>query len=1076
MRYVKKFISSILCLCLLLTSYTLPIKAAEQDERVDVKGVATYTDATNTDAQISEDYNNDISSEYRLNWLVVGQDYIEAPSEQYVLADIGNEGTVIESAKLMYVNKTTGAAYEVEANFIQGTSIVFYIEHNSEDHGIYELHAIDYMVDGKLFSINIHETGFKAKYGVNTEVDVEPTAWIIDEESVSNNADITILDSNGNAVTEASVEDLLNGQAVQTQELQPSGASATGETVIVLSPGHGEGTAGASTPGTIRTWDGVTYVERDLALKIANYCKEELEKKSGIKVYMTRYDSASELSIEGRVQYAKSLNADLYVSIHLNSTDSNSTTAHGAEVLIPSENYNPDQHKKASELGQYILNRLAELGLTNRGKIIRYSENGTTYADGSLADYYGEVKYCKLNNIPGVIVEHAFLNNPDEAKKYLGSEQALKSLGIADAKGILDYIDNNHTVTITSNANAQRVDISAQYIGDNVYQYRFLVYNLQNKQWELISDWSNKSTVQWKPEKGEYWIQAEVGMNGNRIAYNTVTYKSEINYKKNYVKLNGYTFSNTDTSVRAGVNYVTNEDNVKFRWLAYNLSTQKWELIKDWTSGNWMNWKPAKGSYWLRVEAMSSDGSTGSYTEVYTAQRDYGQGFVDFLRYVTIENTNFISVGIAYNTNVDNLEFRWLAYNLTTQKWELIKDWSTGNWMNWQPNKGDYWLRVECRSADGAVEENYTEIYKSVRDYNEKYIRLNGICIDKRNTVIAAGAVYESNAKNVKFRWLAYNLSTQKWELIQDWTSGNWMNWKPSKGSYWLRVEAKASEEIESNYTITYVSDIDYNHSYITINNVDISENKTSYTLKANYNTNSNTVKFRWLVYNLYNKEWKQLSDWNDKETIDWEPDTGNDYWIRLEVKTDDGNTDIWCKAYQIDKYSIVGKSSVTVQQMVSYYNANATYPAFYTLSDAPTLEQFCQIYLEECEAEGIKTEVAFCQAMKETGFLRYGGIVNINQYNFAGIGASGAGATSASFSSVREGIRAQVQHLKAYASKDNLNNTCVDPRYSLVNKGTAPYVEWLGINENPYGCGWATAINYGYSIKKDYISRLLQY
>ena len=113
---------------------------------------------------------------------------------------------------------------------------------------------------------------------------------------------------------------------------------------------------------------------------------------------------------------------------------------------------------------------------------------------------------------------------------------------------------------------------------------------------------------------------------------------------------------------------------------------------------------------------------------------------------------------------------------------------------------------------------------------------------------------------------------------------------------------------------------------------------------------------------------------------------------------------------------------------------------------------------------------------MKETGFLRYGGIVNINQYNFAGIGASGAGATSASFSSVREGIRAQVQHLKAYASKDNLNNTCVDPRYSLVNKGTAPYVEWLGINENPYGCGWATAINYGYSIKKDYISRLLQY
>ncbi|MBQ8147532.1 MAG: glucosaminidase domain-containing protein [Lachnospiraceae bacterium] len=174
--------------------------------------------------------------------------------------------------------------------------------------------------------------------------------------------------------------------------------------------------------------------------------------------------------------------------------------------------------------------------------------------------------------------------------------------------------------------------------------------------------------------------------------------------------------------------------------------------------------------------------------------------------------------------------------------------------------------------------------------------------------------------------------------------------------------------------------------------------------------------------------------------------------------------------------YTIMGSSNVTVSQMVAYYNANAAYPSYYGATDAPTIEQFCQIYLEECNAEGVKAEVAFSQAMKETGFLRYGGDVSINQHNFAGLGATGNGAAGASFSSVREGVRAQVQHLKAYASTEPLNNPCVDGRFQYVTRGTAPYVEWLGINENPYGKGWATATGYGYSMRDGYIYKLCAY
>lgn len=184
-----------------------------------------------------------------------------------------------------------------------------------------------------------------------------------------------------------------------------------------------------------------------------------------------------------------------------------------------------------------------------------------------------------------------------------------------------------------------------------------------------------------------------------------------------------------------------------------------------------------------------------------------------------------------------------------------------------------------------------------------------------------------------------------------------------------------------------------------------------------------------------------------------------------------DGNINVFSHTYADNLYPIMGSTSTTIGQMINYYSAKASYPSFYIQSDAPTIYDFCKIYIEECAAEGVRAEVAFAQAMKETGFLRYGGDVSISQYNFAGLGATGGGNPGNSFPSVRIGVRAQVQHLKAYATSAALNNECVDPRYKYVNKGSAPYVEWLGKYENPSGIGWATAVNYGYSIVEHYIN-----
>lgn len=170
--------------------------------------------------------------------------------------------------------------------------------------------------------------------------------------------------------------------------------------------------------------------------------------------------------------------------------------------------------------------------------------------------------------------------------------------------------------------------------------------------------------------------------------------------------------------------------------------------------------------------------------------------------------------------------------------------------------------------------------------------------------------------------------------------------------------------------------------------------------------------------------------------------------------------TNEWTIAISNTQTPIMGQAVATKDQAVRYFQSKNYVKSYEYINN------FVNIVWEEAAAEGIRADVAFAQMMKETGFLKFGGDVKPEQNNFGGIGATGNGAPGHSFKDIREGIRANIQHLKAYASKEPLKLAVVDPRYSLVpNKGATPYVEWLGKKENPYGYGWATGANYGTDI-----------
>ena len=209
--------------------------------------------------------------------------------------------------------------------------------------------------------------------------------------------------------------------------LVPPAQAATG-IIIAIDPGHG-----GSDPGAVANG----LQEKDLTLAVSLALKEELETYDGVTVVMTRTSDtrpSENLSddLSSRVQTAAAADADALVSIHFNS---GSPIARGAEVWYGnSSSYNYATHTQGRKLSTNIEDQLTSLGLADRG--IKTRDNPYyDYPDGSTGDYYAIIRQAREENMPGIIVEHAFVTSTSDAQ-LLRDPNFVRSLGVADATGI----------------------------------------------------------------------------------------------------------------------------------------------------------------------------------------------------------------------------------------------------------------------------------------------------------------------------------------------------------------------------------------------------------------------------------------------------------------------------------------------------------------------------------------------------------------------------------------------------------------------------------------------------------------
>ena len=259
-----------------------------------------------------------------------------------------------------------------------------------------------------------------------------PNAKANTAESVSASDSETVSESEEIVSAEAETE---NGFETET-ETETEIETETDPIVIVLDPGH-------DSEYCTRNHPDMGVNEQDLNLTIALACRDRLQQYQGVDVYMTREDGScpdaehqGEYCIEKRTGYATDLGADLFVSLHNNGTTGvYGAEANGTEVYVSNYSAYTEEGKK---LGQMVLDNLAQLDLNPRGVFVRKKEEKGHYDDGSVQDWYYLISYSVEGGHPGMIIEHAYMDNPHD-NAILKDEAQLKAMGTADADAIASY-------------------------------------------------------------------------------------------------------------------------------------------------------------------------------------------------------------------------------------------------------------------------------------------------------------------------------------------------------------------------------------------------------------------------------------------------------------------------------------------------------------------------------------------------------------------------------------------------------------------------------------------------------------
>ncbi|WP_282709967.1 N-acetylmuramoyl-L-alanine amidase [Lancefieldella sp. Marseille-Q7238] len=896
----------------------------------------------------------------------------------------------------------------------------------------------------------------------------------------------TTMDSSGNLVTSDSLQ-----SAIAT-------ARATGRP-IAIDPGHSDGTAGRD-PGAIGP-NGLR--EGDVAWNTAMRAKYYLE-KWGIQVVIVRGEH-EDPSLRERVQRAVDANCCAIVSMHYNSAG---PYAVGSMVLVPRRaQYNSDLYAAGQALAKAIngeLNKRA--GITTRWDSAPTKGNGSEspYDTGEESDYFGIIRYARKQGILGVIIEHEFISNPAMEAK-LSDPSFIDYIGWADAWGIWDHFYASDTwwsmsrVDVSTDARGQIV-MSPHLIGVGTGMTYSYYYKPAGGSWVTLAENTTKtSSTFMPPSKGTYTlyitarssdgssVSRQINYDSSSISPSPGWHKYDAGWM--YFDSNGVACKNTWVKDADGWHLFNSEGIAVSGWakpndrwfyldptLPHNAAKfgqvtdgDKTYLI-DENSGmacqEWVQNSEGTWSWATDSGALASGWATTKWGRVF---------YFDPHNPLHPADLGMIMVN-GYPYWIDE------QLGLATSQWVTLPSgrrvWADGNG----------YLRTSSDAGAKLITEDDASPSPGWHKYDAgwMYFDSNGVAC-KNTWVKDADGWHLFNSEGIAVsgwakpndRWfyldptLPHNAAKfgqvtdgDKTYLIDENSGMACQEWVQNSEGTWSW--ATDSGALASGWATTKWGRVFYFDPHNPLHPADlgmIMVNGYPYWIDEQLGLATS----QWVTLPSGRRVWadgngylRTSSDAGAKlitEDDASDPKPGDDDDNNQEDPSNKPARGAWST-----NVSILGSATLTKADLVADLKAGLavrgiSYPEALAAKGAATPEAFIDQLWDAALAEGVRPEVLYAQAMLETGYLKFGGDVKVEQCNFGGLGATGNGVSGDTYDSVSEGLLAQSQHLRVYTGNYPLT-AIVDKRFGnwLLNRQKANPATTIG----KLAGTWAMDSSYG--------------
>lgn len=238
-----------------------------------------------------------------------------------------------------------------------------------------------------------------------------------------------------------------------------SGFSAQKKFTVVLDAGHG----GEKDPGARRLYDDIGMLnEKDITLAIVLKLGKMLEKNKEYRVIYTRKEDVYP-SLSDRTDLANRNKADLFISIHCNSSPKSVSTVYGTETFVQGPNQNKTNLEVAKRENDVVFldekdkERFSTYDPTSPESLIALKNQQSKYLQASLVfgsmveDNFAnknkrlsrgvmqkDLHVLRMNAMPSVLIETGFINHPEEGH-YLASEKGQQEVAESIYDAILSY-------------------------------------------------------------------------------------------------------------------------------------------------------------------------------------------------------------------------------------------------------------------------------------------------------------------------------------------------------------------------------------------------------------------------------------------------------------------------------------------------------------------------------------------------------------------------------------------------------------------------------------------------------------